>query len=78
MSDNETDEVEVYTDEETDAGSLLATAAVAGIGALVGFAAAKGYGMAKVIVQSKLDERRARKLVAEMERNDKDDDDKKK
>jgi len=66
MSDIEIDEIEL-SDVETDEmdGSFLATAAVIGVGALLGFFAAKGYDMAKDKIQNQLAVRRARKVVAE-------------
>lgn len=65
MSDVEIYEIEMddaETDEMED-GSFLATAAVVGVGALLGFAAAKGYDLAKTRVQNYLAVRRANKIV---------------
>lgn len=71
MSDIETNEVEL-DDVDTDEmdGSFLATAAVIGAGALLGFAVAKGYDKAKDAIQTKLTERRARKILAQMDAMD--------
>jgi len=76
MSDIETNEVDVdeFDIEESDDGSFLATAAVIGAGALLGFIAAKGYDKAKSVIEVKLANRRARKILEEMERNETDAD----
>lgn len=65
MDDNETYEVELDIEEteETEDGSFLATAAVFGVGALVGAGVVKGYGKAKEAVQTRLEARRARKTI---------------
>lgn len=64
MEDYETPEVEqdeIETDE-TDEGSFLATAAVFGVGTLVGVAAARSYGKVKETVQTRIAARRDRKI----------------
>lgn len=66
MSDIETTEIDVddIDADEYMEGSFLATAAVIGVGALLGFAAAKSYDKVKDVVQTKLAERRAHKILA--------------
>jgi nucleoside recognition membrane protein YjiH len=59
-------ETELETDTEetdTEAGSVLATVAVFGIGTIVGAAAARGYDKAKTTVKEQLEARRARKAA---------------
>lgn len=65
MEDYETNEVEQNEIEidEMEEGSFLTTAAVFGVGTLMGVAASRSYGSVKEKIQTRLDARRVRKTV---------------